>query len=57
MWCDIIAHILESIFVFIEVQLVSYDIFVKVMMIVDMVLLSLYNGFASHIETFNDSLH
>ena len=52
----IIVHILESIFVFVEVQLVSYTIYLNVLVIVDMVFSSLYNDFASHIETSNDSL-
>ena len=47
MWCVIIVHIFESIFVFIEVQLVSYDICVNVLMIMEVVVLSLYNSFAS----------
>ena len=47
MWCVIIVHIFESIFLFIEVQLVSYDICVNVLMIMEVVVLSLHNSFAS----------
>ena len=44
MWSVIIVHILERIFVFIEIELVSYAIFVNVVMIVDVVFSSLYNS-------------
>ena len=52
-----IVHILESIFLFIEVQLVFYVICVNVLMTMEVVLLSLYNSFASHTETIHDSLY
>ena len=57
MWSFIIVHIFKSIFVFIEVQLVSYAICVNVLMIVEVILLSLYNSFASQTEKDHDSLH
>ena len=53
----IIVHILKSIFVFIEVQLVSYIICVNVPMIVEMVSSSLYNRFESYAKTLHDSFH
>ena len=53
----IIVYIGESIFVFTEVQLVSYAICVNVLMIVEVVSLSLYNSFLSNNKTFNDFLH
>ena len=57
MWSVIIVHILGSIFVFIEVQLVSYVICVNVLMIIEVASLSLYNSFESHTKTFHNSLH
>ena len=57
MWSVIIVHILGSIFVFIEVQLVSYVICVNVLMIIEVVSISLYNSFESHTKTFYNFLH